>query len=323
MKLRRPAKGELVTVRDLLRFAVSRFNEAGLAFGHGSDNAWDEAAYLVLHTLHLPLERLEPFLDARLTAPEIDTLLGVITRRVEQRVPAAYLTNEAWLGNHRFYVDQRVIVPRSHIAELLAEGLAPWVEDPGAVGAALDLCTGSGCLAILLALAFPEARVDGGDLSNDALAVARRNVADYGLEERVRLLRSDLFEGLAGRRYDLIVSNPPYVTTEAMRRLPPEYRHEPALALAAGRDGLDVVRRILAQAPAHLSPRGLLVVEVGDGREALEQAFPDLPFTWIETAAGADFVFLLTRDQLPAAGAAPPGAAPRRGKPRAPRAARC
>ncbi|HET9699666.1 MAG TPA: 50S ribosomal protein L3 N(5)-glutamine methyltransferase [Burkholderiales bacterium] len=321
--MRRPAKGELVTVRDLLRFAVSRFNEAGLAFGHGSDNAWDEAAYLVLHTLHLPLERLEPFLDARLTAPEIDTLLGVITRRVEQRVPAAYLTNEAWLGNHRFYVDQRVIVPRSHIAELLAEGLAPWVEDPGAVGAGLDLCTGSGCLAILLALAFPGARVDGGDLSNDALAVARRNVADYGLEERVRLLRSDLFEGLAGRRYDLIVSNPPYVTTEAMRRLPPEYRHEPALALAAGRDGLDVVRRILAQAPAHLSPRGLLVVEVGDGREALEQSFPDLPFTWIETAAGADFVFLLTRDQLPAAGAAPPGAAPRRGKPRAPRAARC
>lgn len=322
MKLRPPAKGELVTVRDLLRFAVSRFNEAGLAFGHGSDNAWDEAAYLVLHTLHLPLERLEPFLDARLTAPEIDTLLGVITRRVEQRIPAAYLTNEAWLGNHRFYVDQRVIVPRSHIAELVAEGLAPWVEDPGAVRSALDLCTGSGCLAILLALAFPEARVDGGDLSNDALAVATRNVADYGLQERVRLLRSDLFEGLAGHRYDLIVSNPPYVTTEAMRRLPPEYRHEPDLALAAGRDGLDVVRRILAQAPAHLSPRGVLVVEVGNGREALEQAFPDLPFTWLETAAGADFVFLLTRDQLPAAGAAHPGGAPRRGRPRAPRAAR-
>lgn len=303
MKLRPPAKGELVTVRDLLRYAVSRFNEAGLAFGHGSDNAWDEAAYLVLHTLHLPLERLEPFLDARLTAPEVEAVLAVIARRVEQRVPAAYLTNEAWLGEHRFYVDQRVIVPRSHIAELLGEGLAPWVPDPGAVRSALDLCTGSGCLAILLALAFPEANVDGGDVSADALAVARRNVADYGLEERVRLVRSDLFEGLAGRRYDLIVSNPPYVTDEAMRRLPPEYRHEPGLALAAGRDGLDVVRRILAGARGHLSPRGVLVVEVGDGREALEQVFPDLPFTWLETAAGVDFVFLLTREQLPPAAA--------------------
>lgn len=313
----RPARGELVTVRDLLRFAVSRFREAGLAFGHGSDNAWDEAAYLVLHTLHLPLERLEPFLDARLTRSEIESVLAVIARRVGERVPAAYITNEAWLGEHRFYVDQRVIVPRSHIAELLAEGLAPWVEDAGAVRSALDLCTGSGCLAILLALAFPDARVDSGDLSADALAVAKRNVADYGLEGRVRLVRTDLFEGLAGRCYDLIVSNPPYVAAEAMRRLPPEYRHEPRLALAAGRDGLDMVRRILAQARAHLSPRGVLVVEVGDGREALEQAFPDLPFTWLETAAGADFVFLLTRDQLPAAPAADRGGAPRRGKARA------
>jgi ribosomal protein L3 glutamine methyltransferase len=296
-----PARGELRTVRDLLRFAVSRFQEAGLAYGHGSDNAWDEAAYLVLHTLHLPLDRLEPFLDARLTAPEVRTVLAVIARRVEERLPAAYITREAWLGEHRFYVDERVIVPRSHIAELLSEALAPWMPDPGAVRSALDLCTGSGCLAVLAALAFPQARVDASDLSPDALAVARRNVADYGLEERVRLVRSDLFDALGGRRYDLILSNPPYVAAEAMDRLPPEYRHEPRRALAGGADGLEVVRRILAEARGHLSARGVLVVEVGEGREALERAYPGLPFTWLETSAGSDFVFLLTRDQLPAA----------------------
>jgi ribosomal protein L3 glutamine methyltransferase len=295
----RPARGELRTVRDLLRFAVSRFSQARLAFGHGSDNAWDEAAYLVLHALHLPPERLDPFLDARLTAPEIDAVLALLARRVEQRLPAAYLTREAWLGAHRFYVDERVIVPRSHIAELLAEGLAPWIPDPGAVRTALDLCTGSGCLAVLTALAFPRARVDASDVSRDALAVARRNVADYGLEQRLRLVRSDLFDGLAGRRYDLIVSNPPYVTAGSMRRLPAEYRHEPRRALAGGEDGLDVVRRILAQARAHLAERGVLVVEVGDGRGALERAYPGLAFTWLETAAGPDLVFALTREQLP------------------------
>lgn len=229
-------------------------------------------------------------------------------------MPAAYLAREAWLGEHRFYVDERVIVPRSHIAELLGEGLVPWVADPLAVRSALDLCTGSGCLAVLLALAFPGAEVDGSDLSADALAVARRNVADYGLEQRVRPVKSDVFDALAGRSYDLIVSNPPYVTAEAMRRLPPEYRHEPRMALAAGRDGLDVVRRILAQARAHLSAGGVLVVEVGGGREVLERAFPGLPFTWLETSAGPDFVFLLTREQLPSAPAAARGAS--RAKPR-------
>ncbi len=289
----------LVTLRDFLRYAVSRFNEAGLAFGHGTDNAYDEAVYLNLHTLHLPLARLEPFLDARLTTQERRKVLDVIARRITERMPAAYLTREAWLGDFRFYVDQRVIVPRSHIAELIQEGLAPWIADPGAVTDALDLCTGSGCLAILLVHAFPQARVDAVDLSAGALEVARRNVADYGLEQRIELLQSDLFAALEGRRYDVIVSNPPYVTGAAMAQLPQEYRHEPDMALAAGDDGMDIVRRILAAAARHLKPGGILVVEVGDNRPFAEAAFPGLEFTWLETAGGADKVFLLRREQLP------------------------
>ena len=288
----------LITLRDFLRYAVSRFNEAGLAFGHGTDNAYDEAAYLILHTLHLPPERLEPFLDAHLTAEERNKVLGIITCRITERLPAAYLTHEAWLGDFRFYVDQRVIIPRSHIAELIQEGLAPWIDDPGAVTDALDLCTGSGCLAILLAHAFPQARVDAVDLSADALEVARRNVCDYGLEQRLELVQSDLFAALEGRRYDVIVSNPPYVTGAAMAQLPQEYRHEPDIALAAGDDGMDIVRRILAAAARHLKPGGILVVEVGDNRPFAEAAFPGLDFTWLETAGGADKVFLLRREQL-------------------------
>lgn len=291
----------LATLRDLLRFAVSRFNEAGLHFGHGSDNAYDEAAYLILHTLHLPLDRLEPFLDARLTGREIAGVLKIIARRIKDRIPAAYLTGEAWLGDHRFYVDQRVIIPRSHIAGLLQERLAPWLPARRAVHSALDLCTGSGCLAILAALAFPEARVDASDISPEALEVARRNVEDYGLGQRVRLLKSDLFANLGAGRYDLIVSNPPYVTAESMGRLPPEYHREPALALAAGEDGLDAVRSILREARRYLNKDGLLVVEVGGGRRAVETAFPRLPFNWVETASGEESVFLLQRDDLPAA----------------------
>ncbi|HJW26631.1 MAG TPA: 50S ribosomal protein L3 N(5)-glutamine methyltransferase [Rhodocyclaceae bacterium] len=293
------ARRELVTVRDLLRFAVSRFTEAGLFFGHGSDNAWDEAVYLILHTLRLPLDRLDPFLDARLLEDEREAVLAVIRRRVEERLPAAYLTHEAWLGEHRFYVDERVIVPRSFIAELLDEQLAPWVDDPWSVGSALDLCTGSGCLAILAALAFPEATVDGVDLSADALAVARRNVADYGLDERVRLVRSDAFAQLAGRRYDVIISNPPYVNAESVAALPPEYLHEPEMALGSGDDGLDFTRIILREAKNHLNPGGVVVVEIGHNRDALEAAFPELPFTWLETSAGNEFVFLLREDELP------------------------
>jgi ribosomal protein L3 glutamine methyltransferase len=288
----------LVTVRDWLRFAVSRFNEAGLFFGHGSDNAFDEAAYLILHTLHLPLDRLEPFLDASLTHGEAEEVQAVIERRVRERVPAAYLTGEAWLAGHRFRVDPRVIVPRSFIAELLQEQLAPWIDDPEAVGSALDLCTGSGCLAILTALAFPNSTVDAVDLSQDALDVAAANVADYGMQDRIELIRSDLFAGLAGRSYDLIVSNPPYVDAESVAALPPEYRAEPALALGSGEDGLDATRQILAQAKRHLNPGGLLVVEIGHNRDALEAAFPTLPFTWLDTSGGDQFVFLLRRDDL-------------------------
>ena len=289
----------LITVRDWLRFAVSRFNEAKLFFGHGSDNAFDEAAYLILHTLHLPLDRLEPFLDASLTHGESEQVQAMIERRVKERIPAAYLTHEAWLGEHRFYVDERVIVPRSFIAELLREHLAPWIDDPEAVVRALDLCTGSGCLAILAALAFPNAGVDAVDLSKDALDVAAKNVADYGLADRIELIQSDLFAALDGRSYDLIISNPPYVNAESVAALPPEYQAEPALALGSGEDGLDATRQILAAAKSHLNPNGLLVVEIGHNRDALEAAYPALPFTWLDTESGDQFVFMLRREDLP------------------------
>ncbi|OMG55109.1 ribosomal protein L3 N(5)-glutamine methyltransferase [Azonexus hydrophilus] len=293
------AKTELITVRDFIRYAVSRFNAAGLFFGHGSDNAWDEAVYLTLHTLHLPLDRLEPFLDARLLPEERVALLDITTRRCQDRLPAAYLTHEAWLGEHRFYVDDRVIVPRSFIAELLDEQLTPWIDDPWAVENALDLCTGSGCLAILTALAFPNATVDAVDLSKEALQVAERNIADYHLVGRVRPVHSDAFTALAGRKYDLIISNPPYVDAQAVAALPPEYRHEPEMALGSGDDGLDFTRIILAKAKKHLNADGILVVEIGHNRDALETAFPTLPFTWLDTAAGDEYVFMLRASDLP------------------------
>ena len=292
------ANAQFTTARDLLRFAVSRFNEAGLFFGHGTASALDEAAYLILHTLHLPLDTLEPFLDAKLLPYEVETVLRLLESRVTQRVPAAYLTHEAWLGDFKFYVDERVIVPRSFIAELLREQLTPWVNDPEQVHSALDLCTGSGCLAILLADAFPQAQIDALDLSPDALAVARRNVSDYGLEERIALIQSDLFQAVPGRTYDVIVSNPPYVNQPSMQALPEEYRHDPALALASGEDGLDHIRGILRDASRHLNPGGLLVVELGHNRAVLENAFPQLEMTWPETSAGNDFVFLIEREKL-------------------------
>ncbi|MCG2577891.1 50S ribosomal protein L3 N(5)-glutamine methyltransferase [Dechloromonas sp. XY25] len=293
------AKSELFTVRDYIRYAVSRFNGAGLFFGHGNDNAWDEAVYLTLHTLHLPLDRLEPFLDARLLPHEREQLLDIYTRRCQDRLPAAYLTHEAWLGEHRFYVDDRVIVPRSFIAELLDEQLTPWIDDPWAVESALDLCTGSGCLAILTALAFPNADVAAVDLSPDAIAVAERNVADYGLCDRVELIQSDAFKNLDGRKFDLIISNPPYVNAESVAALPPEYLHEPELALGSGEDGLDFTRIILREAKKHLTDNGILIVEIGHNRDALEAAYPALPFTWLDTAAGDEYVFLLHAADLP------------------------
>ncbi len=292
------ASSELKTLRDCLRFAVSRFNEAKLSFGHGSLDAVDEAAYLILHTLHLPLDRLEPFLDASLTHNELLEVLNIIEKRVEQRVPAAYLTHQAFLGDFSFYVDERVIVPRSFIAELLRERLSPWVEDAEMVSSVLDMCTGSGCLAILAAHAFPNSLVDAADLSPDALDVARRNVNDYDLTEQVELIETDLFSKLKGRSYDVIISNPPYVDAPSVAALPQEYLHEPKLALGSGNDGLDATRIILQHAAEHLTENGILIVEIGHNRDALEAAFPDLPFTWLEVSAGDQFVFMLHREDL-------------------------
>jgi len=287
---------ELHTVRDWLRYAISRFNHAGLFFGHGSTEAYDEAAYLVLHTLHLPIDRLDPFLDARLMPYERERLAQILDKRVRERIPAAYLTREAWLHGYRFYVDERVIVPRSFLAPMILEQFQPWLETE--VHRALDLCTGSGCLAILLAESFPEANVDAVDLSAEALQVAARNVADYGLENRVSLHQGDLFAPLEGKTYDLIVSNPPYVDASSVNALPPEYLHEPKLALGSGHDGLDATRIILRDTARHLNPGGLLAVEIGHNRHALEAAFPELEFTWPDIEGGEDTVFLLSREQL-------------------------
>ncbi|MDB5581282.1 MAG: protein-(glutamine-N5) methyltransferase, ribosomal protein L3-specific [Bradyrhizobium sp.] len=295
----RQARTQLQTIRDLLRYGVSRLNAAKAFFGHGSADVYDEVAYLILHTLHLPLDLLDPFLDARLTTAELDAVLQVLEKRAVKRVPAAYLTQEAWLGEHRFYVDERVIVPRSFIAELIPAQLEPWLEHPDKVTRILDMCTGSGCLAILLALAFPDAQVDAVDLSPDALAVAARNIADYGLQDRVHLVESNLFAKLKNQRYDLIISNPPYVDAPSMASLPPEFRHEPEMALAGGRDGLDIVRTLLKQADAHLNPGGKLMVEIGHNRDALEAAYPRVPFTWVTVSAGDEFVFMLDHEQLP------------------------
>jgi ribosomal protein L3 glutamine methyltransferase len=287
------------TLRDVLRFATTRFNGAGLFFGHGSSNAFDEAAYLLLHTLKLPLDRLDPFLDARLLPDEVDALLKVVERRAVERVPAAYITQEAWLGAYRFYVDERTIVPRSFIAELIPEQFAPWVSDPEEVTSVLELCTGSGCLAVLLADTFQHAHVDALDLSADALEVARRNVADYEMQERITLLQSDLYDALPDtQRYDLIITNPPYVNAGSMAKLPPEYKREPQMALAGGADGMDLVRRIVDGARSRLKPGGILVVEIGNERDHAEAAFPDLELTWLSTSAGDDMVFLLTAEQL-------------------------
>lgn len=288
----------LITVRDWLRFGISRMNQAQVHFGHGTFNAYDETAYLLLRTLHLPPDTLEPFLDACLTEIEREDLRDALDKRVNQRIPAAYITHEAWLGEFSFYVDERVIIPRSFIAQLLREGLSPWITDAECVTAALDLCTGSGCLAILLADAFPNADIDAVDISADALEVAARNVEDYDLDDQVSLLQSDLFTELADRQYDVIVSNPPYVNADSMATLPQEYQAEPALALSSGTDGLEHIRVILRNAGKHLYPQGLLIAEIGHNREILEAEFAELPFTWIDTDGSDEFVFILSKEQL-------------------------
>lgn len=286
------------TIRDLLRYAVTRFNTAELFFGHGNSNALDEAAYLILHTLKLPLDKLDPFLDARLLPNEVAAVLKVIEQRTVDRVPAAYITREAWLGNYRFNVDERVIVPRSFIAELIPEQFAPWIDDPESVSNILDLCTGSGCLPIMLADAFPNAKVDAVDISHDALDVARRNVEEYEMQDRITLIESDLYTKLPSKKYDLIVSNPPYVNSGSMSKLPKEYLHEPQIALAGGDDGMDLARRIVAGASERLTEDGVLIVEIGNERQFAEAAFFDLELTWLTTSAGDDMVFLATADQL-------------------------
>lgn len=286
------------TIRDLLRYAVTRFNSAQLFFGHGSTNVLDEAAYLILHTLKLPLDKLDPFFDAHLLQEEVDAILRVIDQRTNERLPAAYITNEGWLGGYRFYVDQRVIVPRSFIAELIPEQFSPWVGNPDKITNILELCTGSGCLPIMLADAFPNAQVDAVDISADALAVAQRNVDEYELQDRITLIESDLYAKVPESKYDLIITNPPYVNSASMKKLPPEYLREPQIALAGGDDGMDLVRKIVAGAAKRLTPNGLLMVEIGNERAYAEAAFPELNLTWLTTSAGDDMVFLVTADQL-------------------------
>ena len=278
-----------MTLLELIGDTEKQFRAARLHYGHGTHNARDEAAFLVLRSLRLPFE--DPPLEKVLPPKAVKQIGSLIRKRIEKRIPVAYLLNEAWLADHSFYVDRRVIIPRSHIAELLKRKLQPWLQRP--VRRVLDLCTGSGCLAILAAHAFPQARVDATDLSKSALAVAKKNVAKYRLDKRVRLIRSDLFGSLEGGRYDLIVTNPPYVSAAAMRKLPPEYRHEPGMALAGGQDGLALVKKILREAEGRLNAGGLLVCEIGDGRKALERANPKPDFLWPETAAGAGHVFVL------------------------------
>jgi len=284
-------------LRDLVRDVERRLRKARLHYGHGTSNAHDEAAFLVLRGLGLPFEAPA---DRSVSARELARIARLAQRRIRERIPLPYLLHEAWLAGEPFYVDRRVIIPRSHIAELLQEGLRPWLRRP--VRSVLDLCTGSGCLAVLAAKAFPRARVDASDLSAAALAVAGRNVERHRLRGRVRLLRSDLMSGLGERRFDLILSNPPYVNAPAMRALPREYRREPRKALAGGADGLDLVRQILEQTPAHLHAHGLLVCEIGANRAALERAYARVPFAWPATAAGSGRVFVLAREELPRTG---------------------
>lgn len=287
----------LETVRDFVRWGASRFNQAGLFFGHGTDNALDEAVVLVLHVLHLPSDLPVAYLDARLTPTERIEVRNVLQRRIEERLPAAYLTQEALFAGLRFFVNENVLVPRSPIAELIENGFEPWVQS-GSVTRVLDLCTGSGCIAIGCAHAFPEASVDAVDISPAAIEVAEINTRRHQLEERVEPILSDLFDGVLGRRYDLIVGNPPYVSRDELATLPAEYRQEPVLGLEAGEEGLDLVERILSEAADYLEPGGILVVEVGNSARALVARYPEVPFLWLEFARGGEGVFLLTAEQL-------------------------
>ena len=290
---------DLLSVRDFIRYGVSRMREAKVVFGHGTTNAYDEAVFMVLEGLHLPIDQLEPYLVGRLSRAGGEKMVGLINARIATRKPASYLLNRAYIQGIPFYVDERVIVPRSYIGEILCgdDGFVG-IEDPWEVTSVLDLCTGSGCLAILAAHLFPNATIDAVDLSKDALAVATRNVADLELTERVHLHHSDLFDALGGKKYDLIITNPPYVDPAEMAVLPPEYRAEPAMALDGGGDGLDIVRRILAQAPDYLTDEGGMLCEIGTGRHILDGEYPEIPLLWLETSDSEGEVFWVTRDEL-------------------------
>ncbi len=288
---------QLETLRDWVRWGASRFEEAGLWYGHGTDNALDEALAIVLHALYLGHDLPTEYLDARVTRPEAERLFALLRRRVDERIPVAYLTHEARFAGLDFYVNENVLVPRSPIAELIEDRFAPWL-DPDEVTGVLDLCTGSACIAVACAYAFPEALVDAADISPSALEVARVNVERHGMEERVNLVRADVFDGLDAGVYDLIVSNPPYVSLDEMTQLPEEYRHEPELGLEAGDDGLDIVVRILRDGGRYLRPGGIMVIEVGNSAQALAERFPGVPFLWLDFARGGEGVFLLTAGQL-------------------------
>lgn len=290
---------DLLTTRDFLRWTTSRLNESGVFLGHGCDEAWDEAVALVLYALHLPWNADNRVMDSRLTTQEREQIAYLVKQRIEKRTPVAYLTQTAWFAGMPFFVDERVLIPRSPIAELIEKGFEPWLRTED-VYRALDLCTGGGCIAIAMAQSLPNTRVDGLDISSDALDVAQINVRQHGLEDCVSLIQSDCFDALVEKKpqYDLIVSNPPYVGLEEMSSLPDEYRHEPSKALAGGDDGLDIVRRILAQAADYLTDTGTLICEVGNSDLALEAAFPKVPFTWIEFERGGHGVFILNAEEL-------------------------
>ena len=287
----------LKTVKDFIRWGASRFSEANLSYGHGMSSALDEAVYLVLNALHLPVDTPNSYWDGRLTPTEIEAVKTLLLRRINERKPAAYLTNEGWFAGLPFYVDERVLVPRSPIAELVETQFAPWVE-PDDVGSLLDLCTGSGCIGIASAYAFANASVDLADISQDAIDVANINIQRHDAAQQVKAICSDVFSNLAGKKYDIIVSNPPYVDVEDMSALTDEFLHEPELGLSSGENGLDLTVKILHQAADYLNENGILVVEVGNSQYALQQQFPNVPFHWLEFERGGDGIFLLDKHQL-------------------------
>ncbi|MEQ1487711.1 MAG: 50S ribosomal protein L3 N(5)-glutamine methyltransferase [Methylotenera sp.] len=297
------ASNELHTIRDWIRFAVSQFEASDIFYGHGTDNAYDEAVWLIMSALHLPMDTLNNFLDARILSTERSKLASLIEERITKHTPTAYLVKEAWLQGLKFYVDERVLIPRSFIAELLANDLSEWIEFPEMIESAADICTGSGCLGILLASSFPNAAIDVIDISQDAIDVAKINIANYGLQDQVTAIKSDMFSALKDennvcKRYDVIISNPPYVDAPSMATLPAEYQNEPQLALGSGVAGLDHTHTILREAANYLNDDGILIVEIGHNRETLETAYPNIIFNWLETSSGNEFVFLLTKSQL-------------------------